>query len=127
MDHRHRAIDLQEQRRQRLSNDVRAADDDGAEPGQVGVNRAQQTDASLRRGGNHRREAAPQAPDIDRVKAVHILGGVDRTQNLVWVDVAGQRELHQHTVEAVVAVQLLDFAEEPCFRNATGQTYVECR
>src|SRR5260370_13210945 len=125
MDHGDRTIGPDQQRRQGLSNNVRTAEDDRVEAGQVAVYRAKQAQTALRRAGDHGREAAPQPPDIDGVKAVHILGRVDRPDDPMRIDLPRQRQLHQHSVDALIAVELLYFGEEARFRYVARQANVE--
>ena len=83
VDRRDSAIRRKEKRRHRLSDEVRAAEDDRLGAGEIVVHRAQQDQTTLRGTGYKTREAGPQPPDIDRVKAVDVLGGVDGSNDAV--------------------------------------------
>ena len=51
------------------------------------------------------------------MKAVHVLGLVDRLDHLVLVDMFRQGQLHQNTVHLRVGIQFGDNAEQLRFRN----------
>jgi hypothetical protein len=42
------------------------------------------------------------------MEAVNVFGGIDRQQNLLGIDVRGQRQLHQDAVNFIAAVQVGD-------------------
>src|SRR6476660_4291301 len=81
--HRSRVADrdgrvaMQEKECHRLPNDVAAPDDDGMRTGNLDSRSFQQLDDSRRRAGCQRRAALHQPPDVDRMKAVDVLRGID--------------------------------------------------
>ena len=61
--------------------------------------------------GDHRlRAPLHQQPGVDGREAVDVLGRVDQRDELVLVEVVGQRELQQDAVDALVGVQV---AQQP--------------
>ena len=54
------------------------------------------------------------------MEAVHVFGGIDRQQNLLGIDVRGQRQLHQDAVDFVAAVQIGDQGEQVFGGRAFG-------
>ena len=52
--------------------------------------------------------AGSELADIDEVKAVHVLVGQDCLGHSLFIEVAGQRQLYEYAVNAVVGVQLVD-------------------
>jgi hypothetical protein len=64
--------------------------------------------AALGRAGDEQGLAAlhHQPADVDRVEAVHVLLQADRAQDRLFVQVLGQRQLHQDAVDGRVGVQL---------------------
>ena len=96
----------QQQLRQRLADDVGAADHHRLEarrakaapssPGSMQPSGVQGTSAGRPVG---------KPAGIDRVEAVDVLGRIDRGDDLLRVDVRGQRQLHQDAVHRRIGVQ----------------------
>ena len=59
--------------------------------------------------------------DVYGVKAVYVLRRVDPEQHATFVDLRGQRQLHQHAVDSVVGVETLDDAQQLAFRGFLPQ------
>ena len=59
--------------------------------------------------------------DVDRVKAVHVLGRDDRVEHPLAVDVLRQRELHQEAVDPGIGVEPLDHREQLGLGASLGQ------
>ncbi len=49
-----------------------------------------------------------QPTHIDRVKTVHVLIRINGIQHFFFIDVLGQRKLHQNPVNGIVVVVLFD-------------------
>jgi len=120
MHHRHRAIGSEEESSHRLADNVGAAEHDRLGAGQVFMHRMKEQKAALRGARNETCEATPQASDIDRVEAVHVLGGIDRRDDRLRIDLPRQRKLDQYPVDAVVTVQSFDLGNKAGFRDAGG-------
>ena len=60
---------------------------------------------ALRRAWDETRFAAPQQSDIDRMKTVHVLRGIERADNPARVEPRRQRQLHQDAVNPVVGIE----------------------
>jgi hypothetical protein len=68
--------------------------------------RAQHHQAAERGARHHGFLARRQQADIGNVKAVDVLGGIDRVDHLVGVNVARQRQLHEDAVHLRRGVEL---------------------
>ena len=97
---RHRRVLRQEELRQRLADDVGAADHDRLEPVERGPHGLGEQHAAERRARRKRRQPGGQAAGIHGMEAVDILGRVDRGDHLVRIDLRRQRQLHQDAVHA---------------------------
>ena len=91
------------QGRQRLSDKIRSAQDDRLGAREIGMHRAQQGQAALRRARHQTRKARPQPPDIERVKAVDVFGGVDGGNDAAGIEVPRQRQLNEYPIDPVIA------------------------
>ena len=105
MDKCYGAIGGQQQRGQRPADNRRAAEHDRFHARQIGMNAAQQDHAACGGAGHQTGLPVPQPPDIDRVKAVDILGRIDRTDHRVPIGSGGQGQLHEDAVNPLVGVQ----------------------
>nr|CUV15163.1 protein of unknown function [Ralstonia solanacearum] len=103
---------LQQQHRHRLADDVRGAHHHGTRAAHRVVDRFEHLHAAVRRARTEQRRAGHQRAGVGDVEAVDILFGRDGLQHLVAVDVLGQRQLDQDAVDARVAVQRVDAAEQ---------------
>ena len=95
-----RAILPEQQLRHRLADDVRAADHDRLEPAEVAEPVLEHHDAAQRRARHQRILADRELAGIVDVKAVDILGRIDRADHRFLVDLAGQRQLDEDAVDA---------------------------
>ena len=123
----HGGVLRQQQLRDRLADDVGAADHHGVHAGERGVHRLRQHDAAERRARHQRRQAAGKPPGIDRVKAVDVLGRVDRRDHLLGVDLLGQRQLHQDAVHRRIGIELADQRQQFGLAHGLRQLVVERR
>ena len=81
-----------------------------------------QHDAAERRAGRERRQAGREPADVHRMKAVDVLGGIDRVQDLLAVDLPRQRKLHQDAVHGRIGVELSDQRQQIGFaRPSSGR------
>jgi hypothetical protein len=64
-----------------------------------------------------KRGALRQGADVLGVEAVDVLLGRDRLKHLFFVEVLGQRQLHQDAVDGRVGIQLGDLVEHLAGRH----------
>jgi hypothetical protein len=95
------------------ADDGRAADHHCIEAGEGRMHGLGQHDTGLRRARRERRQADRDAADIERVKSVDVLVGIDRRDHLVAVDLRRQRKLDQNPVNVRVLVQDVDLPNHP--------------
>jgi hypothetical protein len=62
--------------------------------------------AGERRAWHQRRQADRDAADVEGVKSVDILGGIDRRDHPVGTDLRRQRKLNQNAMHIAIAVEL---------------------
>src|SRR6202043_1326775 len=72
------------------------------------------------RTGHQRRPAANQAPEIERMEAIDILGGIDRFKHAFGVDVGRERQLHEDAVDFVALVEVGDDFEQSAGGSCFG-------
>ena len=125
MDDRDGAVRRHQQGGDRPPDDIGAAEHDRLGTRQVGMHAAQQMQAPLRRAGYQRRKPAPQPPDIQRMKPVHILVRVDGCDDRAGIDRRRQGQLDQYPVHPVVAVQPVDLGKQGRLRYVGRQPVVE--
>ena len=89
---RHRRVLGQQQLRQRLADDVGAADHDRLEARERGLHGLGQDHAAERRARHQRRQAGRSRPAFIGMEAVDVLGRVDRGDDLLRVDLRRQRQ-----------------------------------
>ena len=61
------------------------------------------------------RTADHQPSDVDRMKPVDVLVRVDGIEHLLFIDVLGQRQLDQNTVDLILVVLLFDQVQQVFF------------
>ena len=115
----------QQLERHRPADEVRGADDDAvlALRGDAGL--LEQARHAVRRAGPHQRVAQRQPADVERMEAIDVLGRIDRLDDVAFVDVIGQRHLHQDAVDRVVGVHLLDQRQQLGLRGGVGQVVAD--
>jgi hypothetical protein len=86
MRHRHRRALRDEKLGEQLADDGRAADHQRFEPGERRMDGPRERDAGLRRAGSERRQADRDAPDIEGMKPVNVLVGIDCRDHCVRID-----------------------------------------
>ena len=59
------------------------------------------------------------------MESVHVLGGVDRVQHLLAVDLLRQRKLHQDAVHRRIGVELFDQRQHLALRRVLGKLVIE--
>ena len=84
-----------------------------------------QPHAAERRARRQRRQARRQAPGIDRMKAVDVLGRIDGGDHLLRVDLRRQRELHQDAVHGRIGVEPADQREQLGLGRGRRQPMIE--
>jgi hypothetical protein len=58
------------------------------------------------------RAPADEAAEVDGMKTVHVLGGIDGFQDALGIDLRGKRKLDENPVNVVVAIQVFDDGEQ---------------
>ena len=90
---------------QRLTDQVAAPADDHVFPFGTVAAADEQLLHAMWRAGQEVRFPDQHPADVDGVESVHVLQRVDGIQNLIFVNVLGQRQLHQDAMESEVAVE----------------------
>ena len=110
---------------------VGAADDHAVFAGGLDVVALEEGADSHGGGGDEALFAEDHASDVDRCEAVHVLVGRDGVNDLLLVDVLGQRELDDEAVDVWVVVEEVDGFEELLFGGllahavyARGEAYL---
>ena len=67
------------------------------------------------------RPARQQQARIGGRQRVHILGGIERVQHRGFVQMLGQRQLHQYAVHGFVGVQFAHLGQQRVLRGVGGQ------
>ena len=69
---------------------------------------AQHHQTAQRRAGHHGFLSRSQKTHVGDMKPVHILGRINGIDHQIFVQMLGQRQLHQDTVDRGIVVQLID-------------------
>ena len=72
----------------------------------------QQLDDAGRRAGARPGQARHQIADVAGMEAIHVLGGRDRQQNALGIDLRRQGKLHQDAIDIVAGIQALDDVQQ---------------
>ena len=95
-----------------LADDVAAADDDDLGAVELDAAADQELEDAVGRAGQIGLLPDDHAADIDGMEAIDILGRIDGQQDFVFVDMLGQRELHEDAVDAGVFVEAVDQGQQ---------------
>jgi len=118
--------DLREQELgDRLADEVRTADDDRLETGEVAELVLEQHQAAEGGAGHQARLSNRQPAGVDRVKAVHVLGRVDRGDHRLRVDLGRKRELDEDAVDARIFVERPDERDQCILLGSRGKPVLE--
>ena len=104
----HGGVLLEEHQRDRLSDQRATAEDERALSLRVTADVLEHSHAAARRARAKPFSAYYQEPGVERVQAVDILGGVDRIDDGLVVQMVRQGQLDEDAVDVVVAVELED-------------------
>ena len=104
----HRGVLLQQEGRHRLADDVAAAHHRGGLPCRRDAAAGQKFHDPRRRAGHERRPPQQEAPHVEGVEAVHVLGRVDLLEQVLGVQLRGERQLQQDPVDRRVLVEFAD-------------------
>ena len=99
---------MHEQESHGLSDNVAAAQNDGVCAFDLDFVAAENFHASRGGARNEARAPADEFSQADGVKAIDVLGGIDRFKNALGVHLRWKRELHKNAVNVIVAVEILD-------------------
>ena len=121
MRHGHGGIGGQQQLRRRLAEQQRAADHQHILAGDVADIFLQQQHHARRRAGDQMRAARQQQAGIGGGERVHILGGIERIQHRGFVQMLGQRQLHQDAMHGFVGVQLAHLGQQYVLAGVGGK------
>ncbi len=105
---------MQQQHGDRQPHNVAASQHDRTLALNLHADPVQQFDAALGRTGYEERIAAlhREAPDIERVEAVHVLLNADGAEDGLVIDVVGEGQLDEDPVHQGIGVQILDQAQQ---------------
>src|SRR6266481_5940017 len=122
---RHGRVLLEQHERDRLADEVAAADDDGIGTAQLETGLGDEAHDAER--GARPQPAAPreQTPLARDREPVDVLCRRDRSNDRVLVERVGERQLHQDTVHVEARVQLFDERHELRRRRIGGQPVPE--
>ena len=104
-----RGVAMQQQHGHRLAHDLAAPDDHGSRSGDGNAAAPEHLDHSGRRAGSKQRAALHEAADIDRMKAVDVLGrveGIEHPLRRATSHRARQRRLDQDSVVHVAGIEV---------------------
>ena len=121
---RHRGVAVQQQHRQRLADDVAAADDDRLPALDLDAFAVEQLHHTGRRARGERRRLLHEAAHVARMESVDVLRRIDGLEDppLGVVPHPGrQRRLHQDAVRLRVGVERLDDGQRLRVRRGLGQ------
>ncbi len=75
--------------------------------------------------GTSARSPDPEAADVQGMEAVDVLVGVDGVQDLLGIDVLGQRQLNENAVDVLVRVQALHERQDLVLGRRLGELVLE--
>ena len=103
-----RRVMLDEQKRNRHPDDVRAPKHDRPAPLQPSAGSLQQSQAARRSARDEERIAAfhGQPTEVDRMETIHVLLDSDPSQDRLLLEAAGQRKLNQNAMDPAIITQL---------------------
>jgi len=81
--------------------------------------------AAVRGAGHEAFKPGRQPPGVDRVETVDVLFGVDAGDHRAFVDMLGQGQLNEDTVDRRIGVELRDQSEQLGLAGAGGQAMLE--
>src|SRR5208282_459701 len=111
---------IQQQHGDRLAHNVAASDYHGFLPGDRNLAALQNLHDAGRRAGHQSWTLRRKVAHVHGMESVYVFGGIDRQQNLLGIDVRGQRQLNQDAVDFVAAVQAGDEGEQFFGSHAFG-------
>ncbi len=103
---------LQQHQRHGLAHDVAAPDHHRVFAFEVVADALQHLHAAIGRAGPEAGQAGHERTGAGDVKTVHILGGRDRLDHLLRIDVRGQGKLHQDAVDGGVGIERLHACQQ---------------
>ncbi|MDF3009544.1 MAG: hypothetical protein K0S03_340 [Burkholderiales bacterium] len=109
---RHRRVLLQQQQRERLADDVGAADHYRAAARHRDAGMLEQAHHAGRRAGHEPGRAGNEGAEVHGVEAVDVLGGRNQRKYARRIDVARQRQLHQDAVDCGIGIERLDSLQQ---------------
>ena len=101
------------------------ADDHCLGPGEFGPGPVEQLDHPGRGAGHHSGGATCEQAGADRTEAVDVLGRVDRGDHPVGIDVIGNRQLNQDSVDRVVGAEVRDQIEQLRLGGLAGKSVMD--
>ena len=123
---RDRRVRRQQQLHERLADEDRAPDHDGTCPLQVHVRLGEQLHDARRRAGHERLGAVVhEEAGVGGGEPVDVLGRVDQADELILVEVIGQRQLEQDAVHPLILVEGANQLRELLRRDVAARLVVE--
>ena len=105
-------VGVHQQQRHGLADDVAAADDHGVCAFDGNCAAAQNFHHAKRSARDEAGATLDELADVDGMKAVDVLGGIDGFENFLGVDLRRKRELHENAVDVVAGVEFADDGEQ---------------
>ncbi len=95
----------------RFAHNVRATQNDALLTAGLDVVAFQQRNDAQRRSRDEARQANSHTTHIDGMETVYILAIVDSFDDLLFVDMLGQRKLHDKAINIIVLIELIDTSQ----------------
>ena len=116
-------VGVGEQHRHGLAHDVAAANHDRFLPLDGNLRAAEDLDHSAGSAWHQSGPPGRKIAHVERMKAIHILRGIDRQQHPLGVHLAGQGQLHQDAIDIVAEVEPGDQGQHLLGRDVFRRGY----
>ena len=129
MTNRDGGVAMQQEQCHRFADDIAPAEHRGARAGDRHVRSLEQLDDARRRARDERRPVLHEIPDVDGMKPVDVLRGIERIEHAslgVGAHRLRQRRLHQDAVVDVASIQPIDDGEQLLERCRGRQALEVC-
>ena len=105
-----------------LAHDVRTSEDDTLLSAGLDVVTFQQGDDAKRCRRDKTRQADGHTANIDGMETVNVLTVVNGLNNLLFINMFGQGELHNKAIDITIAIQIVDTGQKFFFRHVILET-----
>ena len=124
---RHRRVPLEEQQRDRFSDDVRPSHDQRLSARERRLGFVEQPQNAERRTGPQPLAPGEEGAGVVRAEPVDVLLRREQIEHRLRIDLLGKRQLHQHAVHVRIDVQPPDQREQLGLGRLLGQDVLEAR